>query len=69
MIHYVLLTRDDLGRSVVDSRVIDVDPTDGLDSAGRVNAGIDVMLSAARETGTRETGARETGSDRASSAA
>ncbi|MFT4396390.1 Hsp70 family protein [Gordonia lacunae] len=53
MIHYVLLTRDDLGRSVVDSRVIDVDPTDGLDSAGRVNAGIDVMLTAAREAGTR----------------
>lgn len=53
MIHYVLLTRDDLGRSVVDSRVIDVDSTDGLDSAGRVNAGIDVMLTAARETGTR----------------
>ncbi|WP_238422161.1 hypothetical protein [Gordonia sp. 'Campus'] len=53
MIHYVLLTRDDLGRSVVDSRVIDVDPTDGLDTAGRVNAGIDVMLTAARETGTR----------------
>ncbi|MFE0749328.1 Hsp70 family protein [Gordonia sp. NPDC058843] len=53
MIHYVLLTRDDLGRSVVDSRVIDVDSTDGLDSAGRVNAGVDVMLTAARETGTR----------------
>ncbi|EON33586.1 hypothetical protein GTC6_07224 [Gordonia terrae C-6] len=53
MIHYVLLTRDDLGRSVIDSRVIDVDPTDGLDSAGRVNAGVDVMLTAARETGTR----------------
>jgi len=53
MIHYVLLTRDDLGRSVVDSRVIDVDPTDGLDDAGRVNAGLDVMLSASREAGTR----------------
>ncbi|WP_074852915.1 hypothetical protein [Gordonia westfalica] len=53
MIHYVLLTRDDLGRSVVDSRVIDVDPTDGLDGAGRVNAGIDVMLTAAREADTR----------------
>ncbi|MEO9328300.1 Hsp70 family protein [Gordonia aurantiaca] len=53
MIHYVLLTRDDLGRSVVDSRVIDVDPSDGLDDAGRVNAGIDVMLSAARENDTR----------------
>ncbi len=53
MIHYVLLTRDDLGRSVVDSRVIDVDPTDGLDGAGRVNAGIDVMLGAAREAGAR----------------
>ncbi len=53
MIHYVLLTRDDLGRSVVDSRVIDVDPTDGLDGAGRVNAGIDVMLGAAREADAR----------------
>lgn len=53
MIHYVLLTRDDLGRSLVDSRVIDVDPTDGLDAAGRVNAGIDVMLTAARESATR----------------
>ncbi|ATD72960.1 MULTISPECIES: hypothetical protein [Gordonia] len=53
MIHYVLLTRDDLGRSVVDSRVIDVDPTDGLDGPGRVNAGIDVMLSAAREADAR----------------
>ena len=53
MIHYVLLTRDDLGRSVVDSRVIDVDPTDGLDNAGRVNAGIDVMLGAAREADAR----------------
>ncbi|QMT03799.1 hypothetical protein [Gordonia jinghuaiqii] len=53
MIHYVLLTRDDLGRSVVDSRVIDVDPTDGLDAAGRVNAGIDMMLTAAREADIR----------------
>ncbi|GAA1481742.1 hypothetical protein GCM10009624_21820 [Gordonia sinesedis] len=49
MIHYVLLTRDGVGRNVVDSRVIDVDQTDGLDTAGRVNAGIDLMLDAARE--------------------
>lgn len=49
MIHYVLLTRDGVGRSVVESRVIDVDQTDGLDAAGRVNAGIDLMLDAARE--------------------
>lgn len=53
LIHYVLLTRDDLGRSVVDTRVIDVDRSDGLDDAGRVNAGIDFMLGAARESGLR----------------
>ncbi|AZG44912.1 Hsp70 family protein [Gordonia insulae] len=53
MIHYVLLTRDDAGRSVVDTRVIDVDRSDGLDVAGRVNAGIDLMLGAAREAGLR----------------
>lgn len=53
MIHYVLLTRDDAGRSVVDTRVIDVDRSDGLDMAGRVNAGIDLMLGAARHAGRR----------------
>ena len=53
MIHFVLLTRDDVGRNVVDSRVIDVDESDGLDTAGRVNAGIDLMLTAAREEGLR----------------
>ncbi|GAB88762.1 hypothetical protein [Gordonia rhizosphera] len=51
MIHYVLLTRDSVGRSIVDTRVIDVDPSDGLDAAGRVNAGIDLMLNTARGTG------------------
>ncbi|HMS74941.1 Hsp70 family protein [Gordonia sp. (in: high G+C Gram-positive bacteria)] len=45
--HYVLLTDDESGRSVVDSRVIDVDHRDGLDDVGRVNAGIDIMLNAA----------------------
>lgn len=53
MIHYVLLTRDDVGRSVIDSRVIDVDPHDGLEAAGRVNAGIDLMLTAARDADIR----------------
>ncbi|MDY6809976.1 MAG: Hsp70 family protein [Actinomycetota bacterium] len=53
MIHYVLLTRDDVGRSVVDTRVIDVDRSDGLDVAGRVNAGIDLMLGAARDADRR----------------
>ncbi|NDZ96549.1 Hsp70 family protein [Streptomyces sp. SID6673] len=53
MIHYVLLTRDDVGRSVVDTRVIDVDRSDGLDVAGRVNAGIDLMLGAARDADLR----------------
>ncbi|MFZ2242056.1 MAG: hypothetical protein WAV90_21265, partial [Gordonia amarae] len=47
LVHYVLLTDDVSGRSVVDSRVIDVDHRDGLDDVGRVNAGIDVMLNAA----------------------
>lgn len=53
MIHYVLFSKDDVGRSDVDSRVIDVDPSDGMDTAGRVNAGIDLMLDAAREGGHR----------------
>ncbi|MGW5522580.1 Hsp70 family protein [Gordonia sp. NPDC003950] len=48
MIHYVLMTLDDAGRTDVTSRVFEVDPTDGLDSVGRVNAGIDLMLDAAR---------------------
>ncbi|MGV9858138.1 hypothetical protein ACWDTD_05760 [Gordonia sp. NPDC003425] len=51
MIHYVLLTRDAAGRNVVDSRVIEVDRSDGLDEVGRVNAGIDLVLDAARERG------------------
>ncbi|MCF3939006.1 MULTISPECIES: hypothetical protein [Gordonia] len=53
MIHFVLLTRDDVGRNVVDTRVIDIDRSDGLDMAGRVNAGIDLMLTAARDAGRR----------------
>ncbi|MFW0784354.1 Hsp70 family protein [Gordonia sp. CPCC 206044] len=53
MIHHVLLTRDNVGRNVVDSRVIDVDRSDGLDVAGRVNAGIELMLGAARDAGRR----------------
>ncbi|WP_287005234.1 MULTISPECIES: hypothetical protein [Gordonia] len=48
MIHFVLLTRDGSGRELVESRVIDVDPSDGHDTSGRVNAGIDLMLDAAR---------------------
>ncbi|OPX16160.1 Hsp70 family protein [Gordonia sp. i37] len=48
MIHYVLLTHDEAGRTALEARVFDVDPTDGLDSVGRVNAGIDLMLDAAR---------------------
>ncbi|MFT4042744.1 MAG: hypothetical protein QM673_06225 [Gordonia sp. (in: high G+C Gram-positive bacteria)] len=53
MIHYVLLTQDGAGRTVVDARVIEVDRTDGIDPVGRVNAGIDLMLDAAREQGRR----------------
>ncbi|WP_262365508.1 Hsp70 family protein [Gordonia sp. OPL2] len=53
MIHYVLLTRDDVGRSIVDTRVIDVDRSDGLDVAGRVNAGIDLVLGTARDSNVR----------------
>ncbi|MCH5642201.1 Hsp70 family protein [Gordonia sp. ABSL49_1] len=49
MIHVVLVTHDDVGRSEVESRVIDVDESDGLDTAGRVNAGVDLMLAAARD--------------------
>ncbi|MBJ7288984.1 hypothetical protein [Williamsia sp.] len=37
-----------MGQRSVDSRVIDVDPTDRLDRAGRVNSGIDLMLDRAR---------------------
>ena len=53
MIHFVLLTRDDSGRELVESRVIDVDTSDGHDTSGRVNAGIDLMLDAARDTDRR----------------
>ncbi|WP_246007684.1 Hsp70 family protein [Gordonia oryzae] len=48
MIHYVLLTHDEAGRTALETRVFDVDTTDGLDLVGRVNAGIDLMLDAAR---------------------
>ncbi|GAC48650.1 hypothetical protein GOACH_06_01470 [Gordonia aichiensis NBRC 108223] len=53
MIHFVLLTRDDSGRELVESRVIDVDTSDGHDTPGRVNAGIDLMLDAARDADRR----------------
>lgn len=49
MIHCVLLTTDESGRTHAINRVIDVDPTDGLTRAGRVNSGIDLMLGQARE--------------------
>ena len=48
MIHYALVTSDSAGRTVIESRVFDIDPADGLDQIGRVNAGIDLMLDAAR---------------------
>ncbi|MBE7160777.1 MAG: hypothetical protein INR72_05980 [Williamsia herbipolensis] len=44
MVHCALVTVDDHDRTRVDSRVIDVDPTDRLDRAGRLNSGIDLML-------------------------
>lgn len=53
MIHYALLTCDGTGRNAVESRVFDLDPTDGLDPVGRVNAGIDLMLDAARDADLR----------------
>lgn len=52
MIHCVLLTTDEAGRTHTVNRVIDVDPTDGLTRAGRVNSGIDLMLGQARENDT-----------------
>ncbi|GAA1455796.1 hypothetical protein [Williamsia maris] len=52
MIHCALVTVDDAGQRSVDSRVIDVDPTDRLDRAGRVNSGIDLMLDRARSNDT-----------------
>lgn len=53
MIHCVLLTTDESGRTDAVTRVIDVDPTDGLTRAGRVNSGIDLMLGQAREANGR----------------
>ncbi|WP_207842656.1 Hsp70 family protein [Williamsia soli] len=52
MIHCVLLTTDEAGRTHTVNRVIDVDPTDGLTRAGRVNSGIDLMLGTARDNNT-----------------
>ncbi|MGU3292150.1 hypothetical protein [Williamsia sp. M5A3_1d] len=51
MTHCALVTVDDHERLVVDSRVIEVDHTDRLDRAGRVNAGIDLMLGSAASAG------------------
>ncbi|PVY31377.1 Hsp70 family protein [Williamsia muralis] len=53
MVHCVLLTTDESGRVDALGRVIDVDPTDGLTRAGRINSGIDLMLTQARERGDR----------------
>jgi Hsp70 protein len=53
MIHCVLLTTDDNGRQSSINRVIDVDVTDGLTRAGRVNSGIDLMLGNAHDRGGR----------------
>lgn len=44
MVHCALVTVDDHDRTRVDSRVIDIDPTDRLDRVGRLNSGIDLML-------------------------
>lgn len=46
MTHVAHLRIDQSGRSSIDSRVLDVDPTDGLNPAGRVNTAIDVMQAA-----------------------
>lgn len=51
MVHCVLLTTDESGRVDALGRVIDVDPTDGLNRAGRINSGIELMLAQARERG------------------
>jgi hypothetical protein len=53
MVHCVLLTTDESGRVDPLNRVIDVDPTDGLTRAGRINSGIDLMLTQARDRGER----------------
>lgn len=44
MVHCALVTVDDHDRTAVDSRVIDIDLTDRLDRAGRLNSGVDLML-------------------------
>lgn len=53
MIHCVLLSTDDNGRQSSINRVIDVDLTDGLTRAGRVNSGIDLMLANAQDRGSK----------------
>ncbi|MGZ8179253.1 hypothetical protein ACXVUM_15095 [Williamsia sp. SKLECPSW1] len=47
MVHCALVTVDDHDRLGVDSRVIDIDTTDRLDRAGRLNSGVDLMLARA----------------------
>ena len=49
MVHCALVTVDDHDRTSVDSRVIDIDPTDRLDRAGRLNSGIALMLDRAAD--------------------
>ncbi|MFW0791044.1 hypothetical protein [Gordonia sp. CPCC 205333] len=49
MIHVARVGFDPAGRSVIDSRVLDVDPEDGLNQASRVNSAIDVMQTASTD--------------------
>ncbi|GAB19753.1 hypothetical protein GOEFS_094_00520 [Gordonia effusa NBRC 100432] len=49
MIHVAKVGFDPAGRSVIDSRVLDVDPEDGLNQASRVNSAIDVMQAASAD--------------------
>lgn len=49
MTHVAHLRIDQSGRSSIDSRVLDVDLTDGLNQAGRVNTAIDVMQAASED--------------------
>ncbi|NMO01021.1 hypothetical protein HH308_07310 [Gordonia sp. TBRC 11910] len=50
MIHVARLGIDSAGRSTVESRVLDVEPADGLNQASRVNSAIDVMRTATADT-------------------
>lgn len=52
MIHVARLGVDASGRSIVDSRVLDVDAEDGLDQASRVNSAIDVIRTATTDAHT-----------------